>query len=65
MKKALPILLIIGCLGLILQVAVNVFIVEKNSNYALKTKDNHYNIIIRFSLYIFSHSVIGNLQLRS
>lgn len=44
MKKALPILLIIGVLGLVLQVAVNVFIVEKDSNYAIKTKDNHYNI---------------------
>lgn len=44
MKKAMPILLIIGCLGLILQVAVNVFTVEKNSDYTLKTDENVYSI---------------------
>ena len=44
MKKAMPILLILGFLGLILQVAVNVFITEKKSEYTLKTKDNSYSI---------------------
>lgn len=44
MKKAMPILLILGFLGLILQVAVNVFISEKMSEYTLKTSDNSYNI---------------------
>ena len=40
----MPILFILGVLGLILQVAVIVFTVEKNTNYTLKTKDNSYNI---------------------
>ena len=44
MKKAMPILFILGFLGLILQVAVNVFITEKTSEYALKTSDNSYKI---------------------
>ena len=44
MKKTMPILFILGFLGLILQVAVNVFITEKTSEYALKTSDNSYKI---------------------
>lgn len=44
MKKAIPILLILALLGLILQIAVNVFVNEKSSEYTLKTDDNVYNI---------------------
>lgn len=45
MKKALPILFVLAFLGLVLQVAVNVFITEKNTTYALKTDDNTYSIL--------------------
>lgn len=44
MKKALPILLVLGFLGLVLQVAVNVFVTEKNTVYSLKVDDNSYTI---------------------
>ena len=44
MKKALPILFVLGFLGLVLQVAVNVFVNEKNTEYSLKTEDNAYSI---------------------
>lgn len=44
MKKAMPILLILAFLGLVLQVAVIVFITEKDTEYTLKTEDNIYNI---------------------
>ena len=44
MKKALPILLVLAFLGLVLQVAVNVFVKEKKTEYSLKTDDNTYEI---------------------
>ena len=44
MKKALPILLVLAFLGLVLPVAVNVFVKEKKTEYSLKTDDNTYEI---------------------
>ena len=45
MKKGLPILIIIGILGLILQIVITFFITEKNTEYVVLTDDNEYRIL--------------------